>query len=94
VPDIPHRCIDGGAGIDGCPKREFFEVLGRDPTWRLAVKADFGCAFGLRDSIARDAFNRGCEIPPPQFRAPLALPAAPPFEISDLLNERKYERDA
>jgi hypothetical protein len=91
---MPHRCIDGGAGVDGCPRREFFEVLGRDQTWRLSVQSDAGRAFGLRDSIARDAFARGREITSPQFRAPLALPAAPSFVISDLMNERSSERDA
>ena len=91
---MPHRCIDGGAGVDGCPRREFFVVVGLDPTWRLAVQADAGRAFGLRDSISRDAFARGREINSPHVRAALALPAPPPFVISDVMNERSNERDA
>lgn len=51
----PHRCIDGGAGVDGCPPRPWFEQLGRDPTWRLAVVADEGGSFGLRGAVACDA---------------------------------------
>jgi len=43
---VRHRCIDGGAGVDGCSKREFFEVLGRDPTWRLAVQGR--CRLGFK----------------------------------------------
>jgi hypothetical protein len=92
--DMPHRCICGGSGVDGCPRRVFFEVLGRDPTWRHAVQADVGRSFGLRDSIARDAFAGSREIPRSQRCEPLALPAPPPFVISDLLNERTYQRDA
>jgi len=91
---MPHRCIDGGAGVDGCPRREFFVVVGIDPTWRLAVQSDAGRAFGLRDSIARDAFARGRVITSPEFRVPLALPAPPPFVISDLMKQRSNERDA
>lgn len=84
---MPHRCICGGSGVDGCPRREFFELLGLDPTWRDAVQADVGLSFGLRSRIALDA-------PKPQPREPLALPAAAPFEIADLLNERTSQRDA
>ena len=94
---MPHRCIDGGAGVDGCPVRVFFEVLGRDPTWRLAVQVDAGGSFGLWNAIARDAIAREAvvrEVPAPQPRCPLALPAPPPFEISDLMTERTYEHDA
>jgi hypothetical protein len=89
---VPHRCIDGGAGVDGCPVREFFEVLGRDPTWRQAVQADVGGTFGLRDAIARDALGRQSVGDRP--RAPLALPAPPPFEIPDLMKVRSHEHDA
>lgn len=55
----PHRCIDGGAGADGCPPRLWFEVLGRDRTWRLAVTADEGGSFGLRGAVAHDAVLHG-----------------------------------
>lgn len=55
----PHRCIDGGAGADGCPPRLWFEVLGRDRTWRLAVTADVGGSFGVRGAVAHDAVLHG-----------------------------------
>ena len=99
---MSHRCIDGGAGVDGCSKREFFEVLGRDPTWRLAVQADVGWVSSLRDSLAVDSLSHGygaespelahqCDVESLQGGAPRALPAPPPFEVSDLLTRIVHE---
>lgn len=90
----PHRCIDGGAGVDGCPRREWFEVLGRDPTWRLAVRADVGRSFGLTAAITRDACSPRRDSPHSRVASPLALPTSLPFVMSDLLEERKYDDGA
>jgi len=53
---VPRRCIDGGAGIDGCHPSPSLEV-GSSDVWLEAIRADRDHSHGLIAAVKLDALR-------------------------------------
>ncbi len=55
-PDVASRCIDGGAGIDGCRRSELVEVNNAD-VWVAAIRLDADRYHGVSGAVMLDGLS-------------------------------------